>query len=250
MRTIVWWSAGAASAVAAHVALRERPDTIIAYCDTSKSEHPDNTRFRRECERWYGKEITVLRSDKYEDTWDVYARTRYLVGPSGARCTTELKKLVRRAFERPGDIQCFGFTAEERQRAREFMDNNPECDARFPLINFELSKADCLATLRKAGIELPVMYKLGYRNNNCLGCVKGGMGYWNKVRVDFPEVFARMAGVERELGVSINRYGKTVDGKRTSIRVFLDELPPDAGNYEAEEEVQCGVACEAAARSA
>lgn len=31
------------------------------------------------------------------------------------------------------------------------------------------------------------MYDLGYANNNCIGCVKGGIGYWNKIRIDFPE---------------------------------------------------------------
>ena len=35
----------------------------------------------------------------------------------------------------------------------------------------------------------PLMYDLGYPNNNCIGCVKGGMGYWNHIRKDFPEVF-------------------------------------------------------------
>ena len=25
------------------------------------------------------------------------------------------------------------------------------------------------------GIEIPVMYRLGYNNNNCVGCVKGGI---------------------------------------------------------------------------
>ncbi len=54
--------------------------------------------------------------------------------------------------------------------------------------------------IERAGIELPAMYKLGYRNNNCIGCPKGGMGYWNKIRVDFPEVFERMAALQRELG--------------------------------------------------
>ncbi len=37
------------------------------------------------------------------------------------------------------------------------------------------------------------MYDLGYPNNNCIGCVKGGMGYWNKIRKDFPEVFQKRA---------------------------------------------------------
>jgi hypothetical protein len=66
--------------------------------------------------------------------------------------------------------------------------------------------------LWKAGIEIPAMYKMGYNNNNCIGCVKGGMGYWNKIRKDFPEVFNRMAVIEREVGcnVSERQIGKNI----------------------------------------
>ena len=49
---------------------------------------------------------------------------------------------------------------------------------------------------------IPEMYHLGYHNNNCVGCVKGGMAYWNKIRVDFPGIFDRMAVLERKLGRS------------------------------------------------
>lgn len=59
-----------------------------------------------------------------------------------------------------------------------------------------------MGMLWKAGIEIPAMYKMGYNNNNCIGCVKGGMGYWNKIRKDFPKVFDRMAKIEREVGAT------------------------------------------------
>jgi len=41
------------------------------------------------------------------------------------------------------------------------------------LIDNDLSKENCLAIIDRAGIEIPMMYKLGYNNNNCIGCVKG-----------------------------------------------------------------------------
>ena len=243
-RLVCWWSAGIASSVASAVALTGGvgvacDEKIVAYCDTSSAEHPDNARFLSECERWYGQEILRLRSDSYKDTWEVFEKTRWLVGVAGARCTTELKKLVRRAFERPDDVHVFGFTADEPERAERFRANNPEIDAHFPLIEAGLKHADCSALLSKAGIEIPLMYRMGYRNNNCIGCVKGGAGYWNKIRRDFPAVFARMAGVERSLNAAILK--KHVGGKR--LRVFLDELDPKAGKYEAEEAVECGLAC-------
>jgi len=93
----------------------------------------------------------------------------------------------------------------------------------------------------RAGIEIPKMYQLGYKNNNCIGCPKGQSGYWNKIRVDFPEVFKRMSKVERKLNVAINK-SYAGDGKRK--RVFLDELEPDVGNYKFEPDISCGLLCQ------
>lgn len=249
MRTVVWFSCGAASTIAAKLALTQRDNVVIAYCDT-RSEHPDTARYLADCSAWFGREVVVLRSDKYRDVDDVIERTRYIVGPDGARCTGELKKALRHAFQRPDDEQVFGFTADlkEMKRASEFRHNNPEVDLWTPLIDAGLVKTDCHQLVARAGIEQHAMYRLGYKNANCLGCVKGGMGYWNKVRVDFPEVFARRARQEREIGATCNREElPRVNGKRGATRsVYLDELDPDRGDYEAEADIECGLLCASA----
>lgn len=237
-RTVVWFSCGVTSAVAARIAVQNREDVVVAYCDVG-GEHPDNERFLRDVEKWLGHEIAILKSDKYSDIWDVFERTRYLAGVNGARCTTELKKKVRQQFQRASDEQVFGFDAGESKRVGNFRSNNPEVRLWAPLHDRGITKAECLHIIEAARIELPVMYKLGYRNNNCIGCVKGQMGYWNKIRVDFPKVFDRMAKMERKLNVALNK--KYRNGER--IRVFLDELPPDAGNYKQEPDTGCGIAC-------
>ena len=238
MRVISWFSCGVTSAVATRLVLDRFPEAIIAYCDTG-SEHNDNKRFIKDCEEWYGKGITILQSPKYKDIWSVFEKTKYLAGVKGARCTTELKKLVRREFEQPDDLQIFGFDSSEASRAERFKGHNPEVSTWFPLIEKKLSKNDCLEIVQKQGIKLPVMYELGYRNNNCIGCVKGQAGYWNKIRMDFPDVFERMAKQERELNVAICK-SYAGDGKRK--RVFLDELPPDMGRYK-DLDIQCGLFC-------
>ena len=238
-RTLCWYSAGVTSMVAAMKAKECGPITV-AYCDTG-GEHPDNVRFIKDCERLLGQEIIILRSEKYESIWDVFEKTRYLSGVKGARCTTEMKKLVRRGFEDlENDIQVFGFDNSEKIRAEKFVANNPEVTAWFPLIEGNISKQECLDIIAAAGIELPAMYKMGYKNNNCIGCVKGQSGYWNKIRVDFPEVFDRMAKQERLLNVALNK-SYAGDGKRK--RVFLDELDPTAGRYDSELEIKCGLIC-------
>ncbi len=235
MRTVCWYSCGAASAVATKLVCGEYPDElVIAYTDTG-SEHPDNERFMRDCQEWFGQDIVKLRSKRYRDTWQVFEERRFLVGPTGALCTAELKKKVRYAFERPDDVQVFGFTKDEESRAKRFMEQNPGVTMRAPLIEKGLTKQDCLAMLSRVGIQIPAMYRLGYQNNNCIGCVKGGMGYWNKIRQDFPVEFKRMATLERELNHSIchDKNGA----------VWLDELDPKRGRYEKELSMECSPLC-------
>ena len=119
----------------------------------------------------------------------------------------------------------------ERERASHMKENFPEFTHEFPLIEHCLTKNDCHYLLQQLGIKRPVMYDLGYDNNNCIGCVKGGMWYWNKIRIDFPEVFEKMAKLEREVGHSC------ING------CFLDELERGRGTKGSELTGDCSVAC-------
>ena len=248
-RIISWFSCGAASAVATKLAIKKYQNiapVTIAYTEVIE-EHPDNKRFLKDCEKWFGQEILILGNDKYDRSiYKVYEKTRYLKGPEGAACTRLLKKEVRKSFERDGDVQIFGYTSGEEHRVNRFIDANPDVQIETPLIDNRLDKNDCLALIERAGIDQPIMYKLGYKNNNCIGCVKGEAGYWNKIRVDFSDVFARMAAMEQRLGRTVCKIERRVNGKRTIKRIPLKELPPDAGNYNAENSVECGIFCEMA----
>lgn len=234
MRTVCWFSCGAASAVATKIALAEREsELIIAYTEV-KEEHPDNKRFLADCEEWFGQKIEILGNDFYDRSIYRVFEKNYIRTPKGAPCTRALKKQIRERFEKPTDRQVFGYTAEEQARLDRFIDANADVNIWTPLIEKGLGKEDCLAMLKNAGIELPAMYKLGYHNNNCIGCVKGGMGYWNKIKVDFPEHFDRMAKLERFKKQTIfkDRY--------------LDELKPTDGNYPQEPNIECSIFCQIA----
>jgi hypothetical protein len=221
-RMLVWFSCGAPSAVAAKIALRDFGSThevLIVNCDTRPSEHSDNWRFCLSVERWIGRDITYIRNEKYKTIDDVFEKERYMSGIAGARCTTELKKVPRLNFARPDDIHVFGYTVGEWKRAKDFAANNPELRLRWLLIENLITKAECLDIIAKADIDLPVMYQLGFDNNNCPGCVKASSPwYWSQIRKHFPEVFARRARQSREIGcrlVEISHHK----------RIFLDELP-------------------------
>ena len=242
-RTICWFSCGAASAVSTKLILEESPGAIVAYQHPGNgSEHPDNMRFLKDCEKWFGKKILIQQSNKYKNHWDVYKKEKYLVSPKGAMCTTVLKRKVAREILNIDDIEVFGYTVDEFDRFENIQLRNPERNFRSILIERGLTKADCLGMLAMADIEIPAMYKMGYKNNNCIGCVKGGAGYWNKIRVDFPGVFRRMAKQEREIGISILR--RKLKGTDKTVSVYLDELEPTVGNYKAEEYIECGLMCQ------
>ena len=232
-RTVAWFSCGAASAVAAKFA---GDDAVPVYCDTSASEHPDNVRFLRDVSAWLGKPVQIIHSKTYLNIDDVFERTKYMTGIKGARCTTEMKKIPRYNFQHIDDTHVFGFTAEETNRVAAFRTNNPELNLFFPLVFLGITRAECYTILTEAGIALPTMYSLGYKNNNCIGCVKATSArYWNMIRRDFPDVFAKRADQSRRLGVRLTR--------REGERIFLDELPMDYLGAEELENISCGPDC-------
>ena len=237
-RVVVWYSDGAASAAAAKLAIEKYGDRVhVVKCDTTDDEHPDNVRFREDVERWLGVKVELVRSDRYEGIDDVFERTRYMAGIAGARCTTELKKMVREAYQEPDDIHVFGYTVEERERAKRFEQNHPDVACDWILIDNFVRKKECHAMLARAGIARPQMYDLGFEHNNCLGCVKAtSPGYWQKVRDNFPEVFERRARQSRDINAKLVR----INGKRA----FLDELPVEYGRGEGDGDIDCGPFCQ------
>jgi len=243
-RVVVWVSAGVTSAWAAKMALDTYPAEMVRLvcCDTG-SEDDDNFRFMSDVDRWLGIKTEMIKSVKFTDTMDVFRKSGYIKGRYGAPCTLQLKKVPRRAYENLAtDYQVFGYSAEEEARATRFMENNPEVDAWFPLIENGVTKAMAREYLLRSGVVEPRTYSEGFSNANCLktGCVKGAKGYWNHVRKMRPEAFLAMAQLEREVGYALNTVTK--DGARTPV--FLDELDPVAGNYKGEPPIQCGLFCE------
>lgn len=162
-KVICWFSCGVMSAVATKLALDKYPNAEVYYIDTG-SEHPDNVRFLKNIEEWIGKKIIVLKNKKYKDHFDVIERTGYINGPAGARCTVELKKSVRFKLEKElgnWTYQIFGFDNVKLDRAKRFRIEYPDAKAIFPLIEKDLSKANCIAILNEAGLRIPEMYHLG-----------------------------------------------------------------------------------------
>jgi hypothetical protein len=207
-RNTVWFSCGAASAV------------------TAKLAPADAT----------GKPIAIIGSKRYVTVDDVFESTRYMSGVKGARCTVEMKKVPRFAFQQPDDTHLFGLTADEGKRIERFEANNPELKLRWLLRDSGITKNDCYEIIKGAGIALPVMYSKGFKNNNCKGCVKAtSPAYWGLTRKHFPETFTLRAIQSRTLGVRLCRY--------KGERIYLDELPMAIDDQTPQEDIECGPIC-------
>ncbi len=234
---IGWFSCGVTSAVACKLAMDlYGKENVELYYIVIDSAHWDNERFIRDCEKWYGKKINRIQSHLYTDQFDVIKRNRYINGPGGAPCTKHLKKNVRIKIEKTvvseGQIFGFEFDKKEINRAIRFSQQYPEAKPLFPLIDRKMSKEQCAELLLRNGIQLPKMYQLGFTNNNCIGCVKGGAAYWLKIKKNFPDYFERMVELEDDIGASCMKNKP------------LKSLKPGDGRDEPPIVPNCGTFCE------
>lgn len=234
MITISWFSAGVSSAVATKLVIENIDQIIYIHIE---DQHPDSLRFVKDCEKWFKKSIEIMQSPyKCVNNALLGAGGKgYVNGPAGAPCTRFLKRRVRREWEilqKDNLRYVWGMDVSETHRVDRLRNSMPEQDHIFPLIDNNITKEEAHKILKASNIRRPVMYDLGYLNNNCIGCVKGGMGYWNKIRKDFPDVFALRAEVERKIG------GTCIKG------IYLDELQKNRGRSIQPICDECGIFCE------
>lgn len=239
----VWFSCGAASAVAAKLAIEKYGSDFDVRIINNPviEEHEDNRRFLKDVEQWIGQKIEISINPKYPtcSAVDVWGHRKFMSGTAGAPCTLELKKKARQLWEQENNPNwhILGFTKGEEKRAQSFKMGERENFIPI-LIDEGFTKADCFQTIHQAGIELPAIYKLGYPNANCIGCVKAtSPTYWNHVRKMHPEIFEERSKQSRDIGAKLVRV--------KDKRIFLDELKPtDMGRSMKNLDFECGIFCE------
>jgi hypothetical protein len=248
-RILCQFSCGAASAVATKLALAQYGDRCVIVNAYIEEEHPDNRRFLVDCEKWFGQPVTVMRDEKYgASAINVFEKVGFIKGPRGASCTTRIKRGLLQKIEKPGDVLVLGYTADEKWRYDDWLESQPDRPIYAPLIERGLTKSDCKAMVQRAGIRIPAMYELGYDNANCIGCVKGGLGYFRGIREDFPVQFERLAQAEDKV---FDLHGDNAlilrhrSGPLKGQRFHLRELPPGPARRN-EALPACGLFCETA----
>jgi hypothetical protein len=235
---VCWFSGGVSSFIAGYLVKKQVDEFIYCHID---EQHEDTLRFLHDCENAMERSIGKLQSP-YKSVKNVIEQFRFINSRYGAKCSECLKKRVRKEWEycKKDLTYIWGYDCTERHRAEQIKEKEPNHKHIFPLIDRGLTKKDCHGMLREIGIRRPAMYDLGYQNNNCIGCVKGGMWYWNKIRIDFPDVFELRARQEREIGKTC--ITEKINGQ--TVQVYLDELDPGRGRQADEIMGECGLVCQ------
>lgn len=214
MNIICWFSGGITSAAACIKAIEKYGEKNISvlFLDT-RNEHYDSYRFLEDFEKALGIDIERIHNDNYETIEAVWYKHNSLNVAKGAICSSELKSKMRQKIEkeRSFDAQVFGFEYDKKEmnRAKALRLNYPQAKPIFPLQDEGIDKRGAIRVVESYGIKIPMAYSMGFNNNNCLrtGCIQGGIGYWQKMKREFPEKFEYMSKIEHDL---TDRKGKPV----------------------------------------
>jgi hypothetical protein len=148
-----------------------------------------------------------------------------------------LKREVVEAACLPTDRHVFGFTVDEKRPDR--VTRAQEAGSILPLVDRNLTHADCLGMIERAGLILPRRYGQGYSNANCIGCCKGGERYWQKTRADSPVDFLEVAAIQKNIGAGAYFFRDRQTGERWS----LYDLPQPTGPVGRVELPECSIFC-------
>lgn len=93
---VVWFSCGAASAVAAKITIEKHgnDNSVMVVNSPVKEEHHDNIRFKNDVSDWLNQPIIEAKNENYPNASiiEIFEKRKYMSGIAGAPCTMLLKK--------------------------------------------------------------------------------------------------------------------------------------------------------------
>ena len=235
-RIIVALSGGKASAWCAEWALKNYPkDSVILYFNDTKWEHPDLYRFLEDISNYYNHPIL---SDSDGRSVEELAYDEHAI-PSNMMpfCSRILKGKRLQEFYQTGDQLVFGIGLDERRRCERIIKAYDSCDTkqgkcssvRFPIIENMVTDEDINMWLLGIGIEEPILYRLGFKHNNCSGgCVRSGKRQWIQLLRVLPDVYAERERFEMEFREHFGRGTILKDTTLEQLRVdYRKQIPID-----------------------
>lgn len=213
MRYLVQYSGGAGSYEAARrVIEREGAASVTLLFADTKIEDPDLYRFLDQTEALLGVPITRLADGR--TPWEVFRDVRFIGNTRADPCSKVLKRELcdrwRDAnFDREDTVVVLGLDWTETHRIEGATARFASMGWRteFPLNERPwFDKAAVLADLAAKGVEMPRLYRLGFAHNNCGGfCIKAGLGHFERLLRELPEVYANHEAEEEATRRHIGR---------------------------------------------
>lgn len=104
------------------------------------------------------------------------------------RCKINTSNQAFRAFK--GTVECIGFTTNEIHRTKRPEIQKKKWQVRFPLIEYGLSEADCLAYCKSLGYHWDGLYDV-FNRVSCFCCIKAGPKRIDQLKANFPDLYDR-----------------------------------------------------------
>lgn len=179
----------------------------IVFQDTGY-EFPEMYEHLDAVERYIGLPITRLKADRGFEYWlahHVKTKGKHK-GKQGYGwpdfrnrwCTDRLKQKVMRGYIQPGDIEYHGIAYDEQHRC----DKNRGRDIRYPLVEWEMTEADCLKYCYERGFHWGGLYEQR-RRVSCFLCPLQSIGELRMIYHNNPALWAEM---ERLDALSWRKY--------------------------------------------
>lgn len=227
MKHIIFYSGGLGSWMTAKRVIERygKENVILLFTDT-KMEDEDLYRFLNDTEKDFGIQITRIADGR--NPWQVFKDVRWLGNSRLAQCSHILKqktaeKWIKKSFHPNECILYLGIDWTEIHRTKAPKKNWHPYQVEFPMCEEPyLDKEDMKRELKKTGIELPRLYKLGFVHNNCSGiCVRGGQGHWIHLLQTIPERYMEAEQMEQEmrdyLGKDVSILTRIRNGKKENL---------------------------------
>lgn len=253
MRHVVMFSSGAGSAVAAkRVAERYGTEDLTLLFADVNGEHPDNYRFLAEAAEWVGGELVRL-DNGGRTIWDVFRRERFLGNTRADPCSKYLKREPMRRWleancEPTHSVVYLGFDWTEEHRHQRAAGHWEPWAMESPLLwEPVIDKAQALGLLRDAGIQPPLLTRLGFPHANCGGaCVKAGIGQFKRLYNLMPATYDLWEEQEEDIRKGLGKDVAILRDRRggvtrpLTLAALRERLDADPHRYDDEPIGGCG----------
>lgn len=224
-------------------------DVIAVFCDTL-AEDGDLYRFLDDIEKHL--DIKIIRLCYGKTPSELAFEDNFIYNSRVANCSKKLKSRVFNAWlkehYKPSECVLYlGIDWTEIHRTNAITNNYKPYKVEYPMCEKPyLIKSEMLETLKKDGIEIPRLYKLGFSHNNCKGfCFKGGLGHYKllleKDRTLYLECENKEQMLRQKIGKDVailKRQGKPFTLRQ--LRELVDNKPEQLSLFECRDIGGCG----------